>query len=331
MSNESTAITIYQAIAPVETPIIDILPSLEQVIEEWVENRYKNGQSEKTKQAYKETVNEFRHHLQRLGLDLDNAPRLVAEQAEAWADSSKRPGHQVTWTTFNQRLAILSSCFTYGIKKEAFQSNPIERIERRKRGKKDAARPLSANQVKAGLAKIDRATVEGMRDYALLSIALTTGHRASELAGLRMKHLRFDGNSCLIQWERCKGNEEMNSTLKANATHALATYLQHVYGAELFKAPPDAPVWISFSKRNAGQAIGRQTISKMCDDYFGTSKVHTTRHTAAMGLLKKGANLAEIGRFLGHKNLKTTSDYLEELTGYDNPYGDELEAAFGIE
>jgi hypothetical protein len=47
--------------------------------------------------------------------------------------------------------------------------NPIERVKRRKIGAKDAARHLTASQVKKGLQQIDRSTAEGLRDYALLS------------------------------------------------------------------------------------------------------------------------------------------------------------------
>ena len=92
-----------------------------------------------------------------------------------------------------------------------------------------------------------------------MSIALTTGHRASELAGLRLKHLTRQDNACTVVWERCKGNEEMTS------------------------------------------------------------------------VLKRGATLVQVQKFLGHKNAKTTSDYLEEQLGYENPFADEMEAAFGIE
>ena len=48
-------------------------------------------------------------------------------------------------------------------------------------------------------------------------------------------------------------------------------------------------------------------------------------------VLKRGATLVQVQKFLGHKNAKTTSDYLEEQLGYENPFADEMEAAFGIE
>jgi integrase len=87
--------------------------------------------------------------------------------------------------------------------------NPIERVKRRKIGAKDAARHLTASQVKKGLQQIDRSTAEGLRDYTLLSLALSTGRRSSELAGLRYKHLQRLSNRCHVTWPRCKGDKQM--------------------------------------------------------------------------------------------------------------------------
>jgi hypothetical protein len=41
--------------------------------------------------------------------------------------------------------------------------------------------------------------------------------------------------------------------------------------------------------------------------------------------------LEQVRQFLGHKNAKTTSDYLREKQSYENPYGDQMEADFAIE
>src|SRR5690349_16975029 len=49
-----------------------------------------------------------------------------------------------------------------------------ETFTRKTIGKKDAAQALPKEQVSAGLASINRNTPEGLRDYALLSIAVTT-------------------------------------------------------------------------------------------------------------------------------------------------------------
>ena len=59
---------------------------------------------------------------------------------------------------------------------------------------------LDVGDVRRRLAQIDRTTLAGQRDYALLSVALITGRRRAELAGLRTGHVqpRIDGCVRLI-------------------------------------------------------------------------------------------------------------------------------------
>ncbi len=303
--NDETAIMLYLGIdqavdAPIETPYQEVIPSLDQAVEDWITESAKS-KSKRTDAIYHDIIRQFRARLHKQHLELDSSPVAVAHIARQWLNE-----RQVSWATFNQRRSILSSFYRYAIRNEigAITTNPI-----------------------------DRSTPEGLRDYDLLSIALTTGHRASELAGPRLKHLTRQDNACTVAWERCKGNEEMTSVLKRGATTAFYTYLtdDRVYGNRLLTMPGDSPVWLSFSDRNHKQAVGTRTISNICERYLGTGKVHATRHTAAVNMAHQGATLVQVQKFLGHKNAKTTSDYLEEQLGYENPFADEMEAAFGIE
>jgi len=206
----------------------------------------------------------------------------------------------------------------------------MERVKRQKLGKKDAAHHLASSTVKSGLARIDRSTPEGLRDYALLSIALATGRRASEIAGLRYKHLHRDGNTCVVDFDHCKGKKSFTNRLEANTTRALYAYLECVYPGQLLQLHGDAPVWVSFSDRNKGQAIGTRTLSNICEAYLGTSKFHAPRHTLAVAMHNKGAKITDISKALGHTDIKITSDYLEEHLSYENPLAAELEAEWGI-
>lgn len=337
--DEETAIIIYtgdQALdTPLETPPQDAIYSLEQAIEAWIAESSKKkttAYSAKTETAYRSTLTEFRAYLQEKHLDLDHFPPSVANAAREWLNTSKAE-RVITWSTFNNRRSILSSFYKFALRNDVLDSNPIERIPAQKIGAKNAAHYLPDAQVKASLRVINRSTVEGLRDYALLSIALTTGHRSSELAGLRLSHLTFSDASCLVRWERCKGNKQMTSRLERGVTKALYAYLtdRRVYGSRLLTMPGDKPVWLSFSDRNREQAIGTRTISNICARYLGDSRVHVTRHTAAVNLKNAGASLEQVRQFLGHSNAKTTSDYLEEQLGYVNPFAEQLEAAFGIE
>lgn len=305
--------------------------SIPQCIIAWLNEKHGASGSAKTQTAYEETLSAFRTTLHSVGLDLDGDVKTVALAAQGFAATSTSTRRlTVSNATFNQRLAILSSFYEYAMRFEVIVANPIHRVKRRKLGKKDAAQPLTADDVKTGLQRIDRTTTEGLRDYALLSVALATGRRASELAGLRYGHLHHVGTRCHVEWPRCKGNTPMEDLLPEKTTRALYTYLSAIYGAQLGQLASDAPVWVSCSKQNRGQAIGARTISNVCEAHLGTTKVHATRHTWAVTMHKQGATLQEIGRGLGHKNLKTTSDYMEEMLGYENPYAGKLEDAYGL-
>jgi integrase/recombinase XerD len=301
---------------------------LDQSIRAWLDE--KRADSVRTANAYEETLKDFRGMLQSVGLDLDSEPSLVAPLAQGWARSSKREGVSVTPTTFNQRRSIVSSFYKYAIAFEVLLYNPMERVRRQKLGKKDTARHLASSTIKSGLAKIDRSTPEGLRDYALLSIALATGRRASEIAGLRYKHLHRDGNTCVVDFDNCKGKKSFTNRLEAKTTNALYTYLESIYPGQLLTLSGDAPMWVSFSDRNKGQPIGTRTLSNICQRYLGTSKTHAPRHTLAVTMYSKHAKITDISKALGHSDIKITSDYLEEHLSYENPLAAELEEEWGI-
>ncbi len=306
--------------------------TLDQCILAWIAAKKGRSNSSKTEKAYRETLGQFRLLLQGYKRDLDSDPGIIAPLAQGWAEqttSTRRT--EVTPATYNQRLAILSSFYEYAIKNEVLQRNPIERVERRNPNKQYQAKQIDTKKVKTGLAAIDRSTDEGKRDYAILSIMLATGKRVSEIANILYGDIQKQGDTVLLSWPRCKGNKKLDpDVLKEKTTRVLYEYLHMSYGSKLGHLANDAPIWLSFSDRNKGKQIGARTIQRICETYLGTSKAHATRHTWAVAMMNQNATLAHIGRGLGHSNLKTTSDYLEELSAYENPYASALEDMFGI-
>jgi site-specific recombinase XerD len=328
----STDVTIYQgdgdearAVA-IYTPPTDYILSLDGCILAWLNTKEGRSQSKKTRRAYEDTITMFRALLQSKGLDLDSTDtRAVALIAEAYAGANG-----VSPATFNQRLAILSSFYAYAIKQEVCTHNPIGRIDRRKAEAKDAALPMSNTEIAQAFAAIDRSSLEGLRDYALLSLAVTTGRRARELASLIWADIRITGNKMLVTWRRTKGNKQMRDEVEPRTQAALLAYLHALYGADLGQLASDTPVFVSLSRNNYKGALSLQAVSDICLKRLGTSKVHTTRHTFAVNSEKVGASLSEIGARLGHSNLKTTSDYMKRLHSAENPHATRLGEMFGI-
>src|SRR5258707_2020299 len=173
-----------QALAPHTGSNVDL------AISAWIDSKFRRSTSERTRFSYHEIITAFRAGLRSQGLDLDSPlPGKIALLAQAFAGHSVK-GKQVKPTTYNLRLAVLSSFYVY-CRKQGEDSplylphNPIERLDRASVQVYGSAEALDSDDVATRLAAIDQSSEKGARDYALLSVLLQTGRRAAEVAALR--------------------------------------------------------------------------------------------------------------------------------------------------
>lgn len=305
--------------------------TLDSAIAECVATKRNRTGSHKT-----EPLLAFRSFLQGGNLDLLSSPVDVARIAGLWANlrapGARYPG-DVSPSTFNQRLAILSSFYSF--LKDTYQLeivNPITLIKKRPVQSYASATSLELENVTEGLENINRNTREGLRDYALLSIALYTGRRASELVGLRYGHVKITGKreKRVTLTFHCKGGKIMRDMLDVETSAVFLDYLSAQYGKQLLALDDAAPVWVSYSRANAGQPISTKTLANITARYLDTSKVHALRHTFAVEGEKAGMLISELSARLGHSDEKITSLYLKQVRSADNPHGAQLAARFGI-
>src|SRR5215211_6059500 len=168
--------------------------SLDQIIAIWLHEKANRTRSAETERAYGARLREFRALLQAAGLDLNSEPQLVAVAAQGWADHTDRVDEGgkslgVAPATFNQRLAILSSFYQTAIKRGFLTANPITTVDRRPAEDYAEARALDRTELRVQLEQIDRTTLAGLRDYALVAVLLTTGRRRAEVNAMRWSSL----------------------------------------------------------------------------------------------------------------------------------------------
>jgi len=293
---------------PVPRPATDLAapptpsPALDLAVAAWLATKAGRSGSAETRRAYADALASVRAALQAAGLDLDAPPAAVALIAQAWAAAGVPSA-----ATHNRRLAIVSSFYLFTTKRGLLAGeNPIGRVDRRPVQRYASSKALPLDDVRCRLASIDRASVEGQRDYCLLAVGLQTGRRVAELAGLRWGDVEAAGDRFTLTWRRTKGGKTMRDELPTALSRALAGYLRAVYGERLRALPKDAAVWISCSGRNPGAAITSTTIRRLCETHLGTTKVHALRHTFARTMEETGAKLSEIQQRLGHANAATT-------------------------
>ncbi|HZO74086.1 MAG TPA: tyrosine-type recombinase/integrase [Ktedonobacteraceae bacterium] len=322
-------------------PYLDITLGLQEDddvarhIEQWLLDKYIHTQSRSTVTAYRDILLSLRAYLRERGLDLDSQAAAISSAVQLWASlrlpGSKRQG-SVAPSTYNQRIAAVSSFYRWSIEKGIYvDSNPADQLARAEVQKYMHARALNPQQVSARLRSIDRSTPRGLRDYVLLQVALNTGRSSQELASLAWRNVYIENERVTLLFERCKGGKTMSATLDIRLSNALLSYLRTIYGEQLNMLAPDAPLWMSFSDRTYGQAIGPQTISDICESHLGVSTVQTLRHTFALTMDQLGAETSTIQGQLGHESQAATNYYLSKLKQASNPYASALAQAFGVE
>jgi integrase/recombinase XerD len=164
-------------------------------------------------------------------------------------------------------------------------------------------RGLEPGTVKKLLASCDRRRLVGRRDFAILLLLSRLGLRAGEVAGLRLDDVDWRGGELLV---RGKGSRHDVLPLPVDVGDALVSYLR--------RRPRCGSRELFLRVTAPRQGLNRSTIGwvvRAACDRAGLAGVgaHRLRHTAATGMLRRGASLGEIGQVLRHRDQKTTAIY----------------------
>lgn len=164
---------------------------------------------------------------------------------------------------------------------------------------------LSVSEVATLLDQPFGETPQDVRDHCMLEVLYGCGLRVSELCGLDMQSLLWEGPFVRVLG---KGSKERLVPLVGTAVEALQDYIQHAR-PELMKHPVDAV----FLNRRGGR-LSRQTVYTVCERAGRLAGIkglhpHTLRHSFATHLLEGGADIRSVQELLGHADISTTQLY----------------------
>lgn len=216
-------------------------------------------------------------------------------------NSGKTEKHR-SEATVNRYLASLSPVLKVATTEWGWiQENPCQKI-RRGTETRGRTRFLSDFERKALLRACDKAT-ETPELRIIVLLAITTGGRRSEIAGLRWRDVDFTRRR--IIFTEPKNGEARAAPLVGPAFEALKAWSRtrpldgsaHVFPGRTEKTS-DKP--LDF-ERAWQTAVKRSELSDF--------RFHDLRHTAASYLAMHGAGLREIAEILGHKTLAMVQRY----------------------
>src|SRR6058998_4437020 len=213
--------------------------------------------------------------------------------------------------TRNIRLAAIRSFFRF---LEHRQPAALEQIRRIlaipfKRTNSRLVPYLVKNEVQALLDAPNPTTREGIRDRAMLHLAVSAGLRVSELIGLRMESVALDSMSIRVHG---KGRRERALPLWKTTAAALRAWLA-IRGSmatpELFVNARGEP----FSRWGVAYILRphTETANRKCSSLHGKRvSPHVLRHTCAMIVLQATQDIRKVSLWLGHSSLTTTEVYV---------------------
>lgn len=235
------------------------------------------------------------------------------EDIVAFREELKATGHKPT--TVQNYITATRLFFTW-LEQERIYPNVAAHIKGAKLDKEHKKGYLTSRQVKAVLSQIDRSTLQGKRDYAMLVLMITGGLRTIEVARADIGDLRTVGDNTVL-YVQGKGRDEKTEYIKLDAQ--VEAFIRDYLKART-ETNPEAPLFASTSNNSKGKRMTTRAISgiakaHMVEAGYNSDQLtaHSLRHTAVTLSLLAGKPLEEVQQFARHANMATTMIYNHAL------------------
>ena len=262
---------------------------------------------ESTVETYSKAMRPFFSYLADNGIT-----RPTRETVIAYRDSIRARLKPSTVQTYIITLRL----FFAWTAQEGLYPNVAEHIKGAKLDRQHKKDALTGSQAKAVLQGIERDTLAGKRDYAILALMTSCGLRTIEVARATISDMRNAGESAALYLQG-KGRDEKTEYVKLAepVEAAIRDYLK-----ARGKADSKEALFTSTSNNNTGKAMTTRSISGIVKEAMRAAGLdserltaHSLRHTAATLNLLAGGSVQETQQLLRHSNIGTTMIYAHNL------------------
>ena len=263
--------------------------------------------SPKTIDTYRKAIKQFITYLQERSIRQPQREDIVAYREHLKKDHKP--------TTVQCYLAAVKLFFQW-TEREGFYPNIADRIKGAKIDTEHKKDYMTTRQVGKLLGAIDRSTLKGKRDYAMLSLMVTTGLRTISIISANVEDIRAAGDATALYYKG-KGHEEKATYVKLAdpVEEAIRDYLTargNTDGKE--------PLFTAVANRNSGGRMTTRSVSRVAKESLievglksDRLTAHSFRHTAATLNLLNGGTVEETKQLLDHANINTTLIYSHAL------------------
>ena len=259
------------------------------------------GLSRNTTQAYKRDLKKYLLFLKSREIKKlsDVTPIIITEFLDFLRGQKQAPA------SVARAVASLRAFHKFLLVEEVLSTNPADDLIS---PKKPLRLPgvLSIHEVDLLLSQPFPLSPIGRRDRAILETLYAAGLRVSELVGLDVDDIDFEGSYLLCLG---KGSKQRLVPFGDSAKGALEDYLslRKMLGKENYR---ETALFLNAR----GTRLSRQSCWKLVKKYAGRAGIkklypHALRHSFATHLLKGGADLRAVQEMLGHASISTTQIY----------------------
>lgn len=262
---------------------------------------------QKSKDTYRKSLRAFMLWMEAEGI-------MQPQRADILAYKAYLMGHYKACTV-STYLSAVRGLYTF-LEAEKITPNIAAGIKGAKAQQGFRKDALTIEQVKNTLAAIDRETLEGKRNYALVNLLIRTGLRTIEIERANLEDIRQEGGEALL-YIQGKGRDSKDAfvLLTESTLRPIREYLR-----ERGKAEEKSPLFASLSHKNSGGRLTTRSIRRIVKETLRGAGIdserltaHSLRHTAVTLSLLAGASIQEAQNMARHSNINTTLIYAHNI------------------
>lgn len=258
------------------------------------------GASPRTVAAYRSDLEDLKAYLLARSVKIERAGK---KDLESYMQTVAKNG--LSPRTQARRLSSMREFFRFLYSEEIRDDNPCLLLDAPKIGKA-LPKYLTEKEVNT---LIDAATKKDLRLRALLEIVYASGMRVSELVGLPLTAVLYDGQMVMITG---KGGKQRMVPLNDPARKVLDMWL---VAREGYLKRGRSSKWLFPSKAACGH-LTRDAFYKALKELALEQNIHPDkvsphvfRHSFASHLIAHDADLRSVQKLLGHSDIATTEIY----------------------
>lgn len=239
--------------------------------------------------------------------------------------------------TINRKVSSLSALYKWLMKYEDNYSD-IRLIKFNPFANAKEEKPVITNKIteflteeeaKILIGSIDTTTILGLRNKTILSLALTTALRKSEMINIKLKHVTKYGEYDVVEVTR-KGGKKDLVKLQPKIKELI---IQYVLATDRnFEENGQDYLFIGHSsnKKNK-EKLDPSTLNYMIKKVTAECginkklKVHSTRHSAITMAITQGATIEKVREFAAHRSIATTNRYIHSIDKLKENPGDNID------